>query len=328
VFLVRSGFLSVFFLVPLGVMGVSFERRAAWGGAALAVLVNAACSLVLSVLAQQGFAGGFVDLGFFSLIVAFFMWLIAPPVGGPGFLRVRAAYRLLLGALAGSLAFLGLGIFFRDLTGLSGFVRSQAQALSSLYVASAGGDAVRRSILEQELTPDRIVEVFNLVLIRGGGIASCMVVFFINRQLSLGAAAIVRRFRPRSEIQEGGGPTASLRSFRAPLFLIWVLSGALAGILLFRVTALAVLEMAAWNLLTMGVLVYMAQGLGIVQFILGRRDLPVPLRLLLNIGIILVVFSPGLNAIALGLLALLGVAEHWVPLRVIKQDRPPSTPAV
>jgi uncharacterized protein YybS (DUF2232 family) len=160
-----------------------------------------------------------------------------------------------------------------------------------------------------------------------------MVVFFINRQLSLGLAAFVRRFRPRRELEPQPGfqrdqSTASLRGFRAPTFLIWVLSGSLAGILLFRITALTALETAAWNLLTISALMYMAQGLGIVQFMLSRRDLPVLLRLLLNIGIILVVFSPGLNAVALGLLALVGIVEHWVPLRVIKQDRPPSTPAV
>jgi hypothetical protein len=271
--------------------------------------------------------GVLIDLGFFSLSAGFFMWIVAPPSGGPDFLRVRAAYRLLAGALAGILAFLGLGFIFKDLAGFSGLVRSQAEALSSLYVASAGGDAVRRSILEQELSPDRIVAMFTVVLTRGGGIASCMVVLFANRQLSLGLTAFVRRRRARNHgLQEGVGPTASLRSFRAPSFLIWVLSGSLAGILLFRIAAFAAMETVAWNLLTMSALTYMAQGLGIVQFILGRRDLPVPLRLLLNIGIILVIFSPGLNAIALGLLALLGVAEHWVPLRA--QNRPSSTPAV
>jgi hypothetical protein len=48
------------------------------------------------------------------------------------------------------------------------------------------------------------------------------------------------------------------------------------------------------------------------------------LRLVLNIGIILVIFSPGLNVIALGLLVLLGVAEHWAPLRALGSRKPPG----
>jgi hypothetical protein len=50
------------------------------------------------------------------------------------------------------------------------------------------------------------------------------------------------------------------------------------------------------------------------------------MRLLGNFLIILVIFSPGINALALAALVLLGIAENWLPLRALKTDGPASTP--
>jgi hypothetical protein len=72
---------------------------------------------------------------------------------------------------------------------------------------------------------------------------------------------------------------------------------------------------------------YLAQGGGIVRHFLTRRLVSPGLRLLLNVAIILVVLSPGINVALLGGLILLGIAEHWAPLRALKQEGPPSTPA-
>lgn len=320
VVLVRSGFLAVFFLAPLGYIGFSFNRRTAWYGALLTVALNALWGLGLAVLVKQGFAANLLDLGYFLLTAAVFTWFIAPPAGGPSALRIRAAFRL----IAGSLAVTGMTLLMQEAVGFTAIVRSQVEALSSLQLSSVEGDAVRRSVLEQELNPERILAVFNMVLVRGGALASCMLIFFINRQLALGLAALVRR-RNRTKGEINAVP---LQGFRVPYYLIWVLSGSLAVILLLRIAGITVFETVIWNLLTVCALMYLAQGVGIVQFFLSRRNVSGFVRLMMNIGIILVVFSPGINVVALGLLALLGIAEHWVPLRVIKQTRPPSTPAV
>jgi hypothetical protein len=44
--------------------------------------------------------------------------------------------------------------------------------------------------------------------------------------------------------------------------------------------------------------------------------------------VILLVFSPGINAAALGVLVLLGIAENWVPFRAPKPDGGSSTPGI
>jgi hypothetical protein len=307
VFLLRSGLVTVFFLVPLGFVGCSFGRPAVWKAVGAACVLNALCGLGLTLWAGRGLGGLLPDLGYYLLMTAAFAWLVAPPAKGPGWLRIRASYRLILGAVAGALG--GLWFMALESSGLQGFVRSQAELLSSLYVSSAGGDAARRSLLEQELSPERIIPVFNLILVRGGALASLMAVFFISRQFSLGLGILTRR--PPAAGVSTGGP----RDFHAPPFLIWAFSGSLGGILLFRIAGLGAPETVVWNLLVVCALMYLAQGLGILQVILGRRTMPAIPRIMLNIGIILVVFSPGINAAALGLLMLLGIVEHWVPLR-------------
>jgi hypothetical protein len=305
----QSGLLSILFMVPLGFLGAFYGRRTAWMGALLAALLNTICTLGLSLFSGRSFAQFLPGLGYFFLMAGAFTWLMAPPVAGPGIFRIRAAYRLILGALAGALAGFALGN-----VGLGDMMRTQAELLSSMVTASAGGDAVRLSLLEQELSPERIMAVFNMVQVRGGALGAFMAVFFVNRQLSLGLTALLRRRQ--------GGREGTLVSFHVPAGLIWALSLSLGGILFFRILNLSLPETAAWNCFTLCALMYLAQGWGIVRFFMSRRPAG---RLLLNIGIILVVFSPGINAAVLGLLVLLGIAEHWAPFRVVRSG-PPSTP--
>jgi hypothetical protein len=320
-FLLRSGLLGMFFLVPLGFTACSRGGPAVWRGFLFAVLFNVLFVLGIALFQGWDFAEFFPDLGYFFLMVLVFTWLMAPPAAGPRILRVRAAYRLILGALAAGL--LGIKFITGDSAGIGAFVRSQAELLSVLAADSAGGDAVRRSLLEQELNPRRIMSIFNMILLRGGILASSMLVLFVSRQLSLGLAAFAARRRGAGP----GVPVRSLKDFHVPPFFIWVFSLSLGGILLFRLGGLSVPETILWNFLTVCVLVYLAQGFGIVRFFLGRWGMSVPMRFLLNLGIILVILSPGINMAALVLLVLLGIAEYWLPLRRAQGNRPPPTPA-
>ncbi|MDR3173630.1 MAG: YybS family protein [Treponema sp.] len=322
-FLLRGVLLGAFFLVPLGFVACLCGRPAVWRGVLLAILLNVLFALGAALFLGRNFAEFLPDLGYFIVVTLAFTWLMAPPATGPRILRIRAAYRLTLGALVVGL--LGLGFIIGDSAGFGTLIRSQAELLSSLIADSAGGDAVRRSILEQELSPQRIMAVFNMVLLRGGILASSMVILFISRQLSLGLAALAARRRGAGEA--AGASVKSLGDFHAPPLCIWVLSFSLGGILLFRLGGFSLPETALWNLLTICVLMYLAQGFGIVRFFLSRRELPVFLRFLVNLGIILAILSPGINMAALGLLTLLGIAEYWLPLRRVRGNNKPPTPA-
>jgi hypothetical protein len=310
----------MFFLVPLGFTARFRGRPAVWRGFVLVTLLNVLFVLGAAPVLGRRFVEFLPDMGYFFLAVLAFTWLMAPPESGPRILRIRTVYRLILGALMIGLP--GIGFFIGDWAGLGAFVRYQAEILSSLAADSAGGDAVRRSILEQELSPQRIVAVFNMVFMRGGILASSMAVLFFSRQLSLGLAALIARW------SGAGGPAGvsvkPLKDFHVPPLFIWVFSFSLGGILLFRIGGLSAPETGMWNLLTVCALLYLAQGFGIVRFFLSRRDLPALMRFLLNLGIVLAILSPGINMAVLAVLTLLGIAEYWVPLRRAGRGKPPG----
>jgi hypothetical protein len=198
------------------------------------------------------------------------------------------------------------------------FLLAQGKLLSSIYIASAGTDVVQRSILEQYVTPERVAEVLAAVLLRGGGFASCLLVFLASRQISLLAVRLIRRV----------GTPEQISRFHTPSQLIWVLSFSLCGILLAKAASLTFLEIPVWNLLSICGALYFAQGWGILRHFLTRPERSPWLRLGLNIAIITALFSPGVNIIFLGLVILLGIAEHWAPLRAPKSDGPSSTPGM
>jgi hypothetical protein len=317
--LIRSSFLAFFFLIPLGFVAAVYNRRTAWAAALTAVGINALISLGLSFVA--GFSPGAfaLDVFYFACMLAVFVWIMAPPATGPNFLRIRTAYRLIIAAAAGALMFLGLAyVSERGGSGFSVILRSQAEMLSSFFIAQAGTDAVQQSFLERQITPERIMEAMSFVALRGGALVSCMVMFYISRQLAGSFGVLIRHIPPKP----------GLRDFHAPAHLIWVLSFSLLAVLLARVIKVAVPEIAAWNMLIVCAMMYLAQGGGIIRYFLTRRNFSPFMRLMFKVLIIVLIFSPGINALALGAVILLGVAENWAPLRTPKPNGPPSTPAV
>jgi hypothetical protein len=114
--------------------------------------------------------------------------------------------------------------------------------------------------------------------------------------------------------------------FHVHLRLIWVLSFTLALIVTTKMLKWVGPEIVLWNILVLCAILYMVQGLGILQHFFTRPAMPPFVRLLLPLLFFIMVFSPGINAVLLGFVILLGIAENWAPFRAPKQDRPPSTP--
>jgi uncharacterized protein YybS (DUF2232 family) len=102
----------------------------------------------------------------------------------------------------------------------------------------------------------------------------------------------------------------------------------LAGVLIARLAGFVIPELAAWTVLMVCAILFLAQGVGIVHFTLTKRPMPPPLRFICNVLIVVVVFSPGINTVALAGLILLGIAENWLPLRAPKRNGPASTPGL
>jgi hypothetical protein len=219
------------------------------------------------------------------------------------------------GSLFGALAFLPLIIAVRNNAGFYTFMKTRMELFNSLYAPYGEADVVRRSLLEQ-LTPDVILESLEFVLVRGGAVASCVLFFVLSRQAAVLMAWIIRRKRP-------GG---SLSGFHVAPGIIWAFSVSLLGALLGALLKAVPLEIVAWNSLTLCVLLYLAQGMGIVFYFLEHVTLPPALRLVFNIAFLFLIFNPGISPFILGILILLGIAENWAPFRAQKSKDPSSTP--
>ena len=315
--LMRSGFLTFFFLLPLGFCHTAFGAATAWLCFVFAALGNAVLSTGVSLYYGTGLAGAVWDTLYFGTLALGFAWIMA---GNPRIMpvnfRIRTVYRFIAASVAGALAFLGMLFTMGREEGFQSFLRSHIEAVSAAYIASPGADAAPQSFLESGLTPDKIIEAFSMIALRGGSLFFAFFLFFFSRQGSFLLAKLFRRQR-----NGGGGSMDStagdLTGFFVPRRTIWVLTLCLPAIVAFRIISLEMIEVAAWNVLVICVIMFLAQGGGIVLFTLARRPMPPMMRLIFGICFVMLVFSPGLNLLALGALILLGIAENWLPLRKV-----------
>ncbi|MDR2393168.1 MAG: hypothetical protein LBD93_03280 [Treponema sp.] len=317
---IHSGFPIFFFLVPLGFMAYGYNCRSAWASALVAAGGNGILLLVFAGTA----AYPWLHILYFTVMLVVFTWIVAPPFTGSrfskggGVLFRSTAYRLIIGAVIGALTCWYIIDATWDTQGFKALLRSQAELFRSLSITSAGSDVVQRSLLEQHADPEAIIAQLGTVALRGGVLAGCGVVFFINRQISLVCVELIRRRRVRS----------SMIHFHTAPWLIWVLSLSLLGILVGTSIGISPLEIGAWNMVTICAILYLAQGGGIMLYGLSRMTLPPLMRVGLNILLIILVCSPKINLLALGGLGILGIAEHWVPFRAPKSDGSSSTPGM
>ena len=300
----NTGFLSFFFLAPLGYAVLVYGSL--WIPFFVTAVINIACSLILRLMAGNSSGGLWIGISYFTVVFLCFAWI----TGGANF---RTAYRFILASAAGALVFFIFIFADKSDSGFNAVLRDMAQIITSIVASAAGDDAVRNSLLRQMLTPEKMLEIIKAVLLRGGYLFSILFMFFINRQISAAIMWITKRQRK----------DRGLALFFAPDYTIWALSGSLAIILLTRTLKIEILEILAWNVFVICSILFLAQGAGIVLFMLARRT-PVS-RFAINVLIVIIIISPGLNTLAIAALLLLGIAENWLPLRAPKQG-PASTP--
>jgi hypothetical protein len=303
----------LFFLVPLGFCAVAFGSAAAWLCFVFAVLGNGILAVAVS-LSYGGFpslAGK--DILYFAVIVLGFTWIMAgnPPGTAVRLPKIRTAYRFIIAAAVGAAMFLIVTFAGGGNEVLFSLIYSQAEALSTAIIASSGSDVARQSLLASAFSPENIMQTLLAVMLRGGALVSAFFILFFSRQAALLLARLFRRLR---------GPAGDLTAFYVPRRVIWFFSLSLLAVFIGRVASLEVMEIAAWNLLVVCAVMFLAQGGGILIFTLTRRPMPPMFRLLFMGLLVLAIFSP-VNVFVLGVLVLLGIAENWLPMRTIKNEQ-------
>ena len=316
-FFQRISFFSLFFLVPLGVVSFSYDYRVAWFSFFMAAVGNVFLSASSVITAGTPIQGALWDILFFIVIASMFGWVTAPP---PGFSRkVSGAVRLIAGSCIVALLF--TAIFFRTIATqpFSDYINSWIDTLLSMY-RSANSDAVQNAVLES-LTTDVIIKTMKSVMLRGGSLVSIILLFFVCRQISLAFSSLSRRLRGLSFPRTG-----TLAAFHVYPVVIWIFSGSLFLVVLSRIIKLEIPEIILWNILILCVIMYLAQGFGILQFFLTKPSMHPSLRFLSFIVLFVLIFSPVLNVVFFAGIFLLGIAENWASFRASKNNGPPSTP--
>ncbi|MDR0554131.1 MAG: DUF2232 domain-containing protein [Treponema sp.] len=312
VFCIRIGFLGFLFLLPLGVVAYAYQGRAPWFCLFLTILGNGILSSWTGLLAGSSFQAVGGDILYVSVMTAVFTWVIVPPAGGPGFLRVRGAYRIAAASLLGALSLTPIMRSFSEDGGFQTFLQAQAELIASMYTSSSPAG--------QNITPEAVARLLGAMTARGGAAVSCFILFVLSRQCAL----LISRFiqRERFDRWRAGG----LVHFHVPHRLIWLLSGSLLGVLLGVKLGILPLEITACNILVICAMLYLAQGMAVLLSLLYRLPLPPLLKFVLNVLLFMLMVSPGINAVLLGILAILGIAENWASFRAPETNRPPSTP--
>ncbi len=112
-------------------------------------------------------------------------------------------------------------------------------------------------------------------------------------------------------------------SYHVPTYLVWALLAAWGALLLNRFYPSLVLSAVALNAALALSICYGLQGLAVLRALAERVGLAPALRILIPLALILLLVSGVAGLIALGILALLGTLETWIPFRAVtKGDTP------
>ena len=320
-FFIKSGLLFLFFLVPFGVLAYKYGRDITWKGLLLAILGNAVISIMEASAKSVPLASSMWDFFYFVIMASIFVWIIAPPdMFVP---KLSGVARLITGSLAGAL-FLSI-LLFRIMAS-PGFLDFLDSWIG--FLASSNRSNVARFALFDAMTAEDFLLFMKAIIVRGGSLITCVFMFFICRQVSVILANI--NFGSKT----GAGGTKKINSSAVNILsgfhvipeLIWILSLSLLLVVLTRILRLEVPEIILWNILILCFMLYLAQGLGVLQFFLTKPSTPHSLRFFLVILMVVLMFSPFINALLFGGFFLLGIVENWIPMRIPKKNGPPSTP--
>ena len=311
--LLRGGvFTSFLFLVPFGYLSFRYNAVVLWTSIIIGILAGFIQFIVLTILQfsalPAGIAGfGFTDFIFHASMILIFAFILSPPFTS---FYLKGYLRLIAGSVLGAIIF--ILIFYRQMES-EVFIEQIGFLFTAL--SGQGADVVENAIIG-EISTETILAMMRDIMFRGAALLSCVLIFFTSRLFGSFFARLVMR--------ERGKPV--FIGFYVNTRIIWILSGSLILLVLTSIMSMEIPEILLWNILLICIMMYLAQGLGILQFFLSRPAAPPFLKLLAIVLFFIFIISPVLNTVLLAGLALLGIAENWLPIRNFAIKGPPSTP--
>ena len=292
-----------FFLVPVQVSGGRKGFRAMLASAGLSALIISAWQVAM-LASGSALSAGTLAIGvsapaamLFSL--AFIAW--------PRLSRMDFASRSLVGAVVASVLC------------LPSFVAAAGDALvHDMFVAAFEKAASTMGI--EALDPAML-----WTIVKSGVLSSFGAILFT---FLFASALIGTRFGgngqpPAEPIADPASLPPRLSGYRVPGPLVWALLAAWAGLLANRFFPSLVLSAVALNAALALSICYAVQGLAVAGALADRAGLAPALRFIGPIVLILLIASGIAGLVAIGLLALLGTLETWIPFRAVtKGDQP------
>jgi hypothetical protein len=257
--------------------------------------------------------------------------LILMEIGGVGFLllglvgvnipfkkRPRTIVMLIAAtAFAGVVGFPALLVLTRTEAfqqAMNNLFADTARILSAALAPAA--DGIGSSLLAPLLQPARLREIFQAFLARSL-LADYMVLLTFSWWAGQAAAA-------RAPAFFGIQPSFRFVRFRLESWWLWPLiaSGALVlADLFFGISSWA---FVGWNIGLVLLFLYGVQGMAIIWFLFDKYHLPRILWLLLVAGLLILAVSPGIGAIILVVVPILGISENWIRYRIPRDTAPPN----
>ena len=289
-FLYQSALLVFVFLVPLEVL--SRRRGADWLG--MASVLTGLVILVSRIV-------GLVRLGVDWDASILLMEMFAPVtfLGGLYLLEtrlivgVRRLYRLVQAIMVVGAVSVPIIMLISSSDIAMQALRGQFEVLHDMFA----GDAAGSPELGRFATVDGLMDAV-ITLLLSTYLFAYALVLSANWYLGRLIAAKMLGVEPYR-----------LRRFYLPEPFIWAMVAASAGALLSVVAELGVFEHVAWNALFIVLLLYAAQGLGIMWSLLDRYEIAQAIRIGIAAGLVILLAIPGVNMLVF--LGLPGLGLGW-----------------
>jgi len=284
-FFTRTGFLSLFYLAPLG-YAVLLS-----GSYIVTFVITAVINIFLGFIFINSAESGslqWLSIFYLTSMMFCFSWFM-------GSKNIRSLFRIVLAGAAGAAAL--LFTVNNSQSNVYSGIGMMAWDFSNIFESSPH--------LKELFSSEAIVEMFKGFLLRGGALSCTIFLLYVNRNISYGIFYLIKK----QKIDKG------LDAFFAPQNTFWVLIGSLAFIITASIIRLEIIEIISWNVFVIGCIIFLAQGLGIISFWLSKRQHG--LRLAANIAFIFALFSPMNVFILIGLI-ILGIAENFWQFRLSK----------
>lgn len=298
------------FLIPLQMLAIR-RGSSAFNLAALLLVM-------LAALVELAMAGWRSDLPaeddylrniglFLSALLLGGLWL----VNQPRVLPYRSLLRILIATgAAGLIAVPFVGGLVSDpefIPTMREYIARQPILRLGIAPTEASGVTGVPAITSEQI--DLFIDTIGTVLLRG---VLFLYLVYLMAAWWLGSLWGARTIGIRS-------PIGRLLTFRLEPWCIWALLLSGAAVLGDALGDLGVLGYVGWNLFSVFLLLFALQGIGVLQWLFRRYNVPGPMRIMIAVAMVFMLFRSVLTFIPVFGLPLLGLSETWVDF---KRPRP------